>query len=127
MLKGFRDFVMRGNVIDLAIAVVAGAAFTALITAFTKSMITPLIGLVLGGGVNAGQVTVNGQVFDFTLLINAFITFVATMAVLYFIVVAPMKKLVARMEKEKEEEAAEASEEIALLREIRDALVQRQT
>ena len=115
MLKGFRDFVMRGNVIDLAIAVVAGAAFTA------------LIGLLFGGGVNAGQVTVNGQVFDFTLLINAFITFVATMAVLYFIVVAPMKKLVARMEKEKAEEAAEASEEIALLREIRDALVQRQT
>ena len=62
MLKGFRDFVLRGNVIDLAVAVVIGAAFTALVNSFTTNLIKPIVGLALGGGIDAGQVTVNGQV-----------------------------------------------------------------
>ncbi len=68
MFKGFKEFAYRGNVIDLAVAVVAGAAITALVGDFTTAMVNPLIGLALGGGVDVGVVTVNGQVFDFTLL-----------------------------------------------------------
>jgi large conductance mechanosensitive channel len=62
MIKGFRDFLMRGNVMDLAVAVVIGVAFTGLISAFTDGLMRPLINLALGGGVNGGQVMLNGQV-----------------------------------------------------------------
>lgn len=90
MIKGFRDFILRGNVIDLAVAFVAGAAFTALVGAFSTALIGPIVAIFLGGGIDAGTVTINGQVIDFTALINAVITFVITMAVLYFVFVAPM-------------------------------------
>lgn len=122
MLKGFREFIMRGNVIDLAVAVVIGAAFTALVGAFTAGLITPLIGLALGGGLDAGSVTVNGQTFDFTLIINAVITFIITAAVVYFAFVLPMKKVNERFAKDSEDAAQEQSEEVELLREIRDLL-----
>ena len=58
----FREFITRGNVIDLAVAVVIGGAFTALVTVFTRSLIQPLINLALGGGVDGGKVVINGQV-----------------------------------------------------------------
>ncbi len=117
MLKGFREFITRGNVVDLAVAVVIGAAFTALVDAFTKAFIKPIIGLVLGGGVNAGQVTINGQVLDFTLMVNAIITFIITAAVVYYCFVVPMNKF-----RKKEGAADEADEQLELLREIRDLL-----
>ncbi|MGV1037649.1 MAG: large conductance mechanosensitive channel protein MscL [Candidatus Nanopelagicales bacterium] len=120
MIKGFRDFITRGNVIDLAVAVVIGAAFTALVAAFTNAFIKPLIGLVLGGGVSAGVLTINDQTFDFTLMINAIITFLITAAVVYFAFVAPMNAYKKRAGKGDEEE--EVAEEVALLREIRDEL-----
>jgi len=63
MIKGFKDFLLRGNVIDLAVAVVVGTAFTALVAAFTSSFLTPLIGLLGGGGVNGGELVVDGQHF----------------------------------------------------------------
>jgi large conductance mechanosensitive channel len=59
MLKGFKDFLLRGNIVELAIAVVIGTAFVALITAFTTSFLEPLIGLLAGGGVEGGTTTVN--------------------------------------------------------------------
>lgn len=123
MLKGFREFITRGNVIDLAVAVVIGAAFTALVNAFTKAFITPIIGLVLGGGVDAGQVTINGQVIDFTLMINAIITFLITAAVVYFFFVVPMNKYREKFANGDEgDEVAPDEEQVLLLREIRDLL-----
>ncbi len=120
MIKGFRDFVLRGNVVDLAVAFVAGAAFTALVGAFSTSLIEPIIGIFLGGGIDAGTLTINGQVIDFTALINAVITFLITMAVLYFVFVAPMNAY--RKRTGKGEEVDVTPPDIQLLREIRDLL-----
>jgi large conductance mechanosensitive channel len=118
MISGFKDFISRGNVIDVAVGFVAGAAFTALITGVTDALITPAVGLILGGGVEAGSFTVNGQVFDITLMVNAFITFILTMAVIYFVFVAPLNKW-----RERQPVVEEPTQtEIDLLREIRDLL-----
>ncbi len=122
MIKGFKDFLLRGNVVDLAVAVVVGVAFAALVAAVGAAMLQPLIGLVLGGGVSGGQVVVNGQVFDFGLLINALIVFVITLAVLYFLVVVPVGKLMERRKRGQEPEVVATPEDIALLQEIRDLL-----
>lgn len=122
MFKGFKEFAYRGNVIDLAVAVVAGAAVTALVGDFTTAIINPLIGLALGGGVDVGTFTVNGQVFDFSLLINSFITFVVTMLVIYYALVAPLNRMRQRQEAKEEAEPEPTPEDIALLTEIRDLL-----
>lgn len=92
MFKGFKDFITRGNVIDVAVGFVAGAAFTALVTGVTSALITPALGLITGGGVDAGSITIGGQVFDFSLVVNAFISFLITMAVIYFVFVMPLNK-----------------------------------
>ena len=122
MFKGFKEFAYRGNVIDLAVAVVAGAAITALVGDFTTAMINPLIGLALGGGVDVGTIVVNDQVFDFTLLINSFITFIITLLVIYYALVLPVNKLRERQQAKKEAEPEPTPEDIALLTEIRDLL-----
>ena len=102
MLKGFKDFLLRGNIVDLAVAVVIGTAFTALVTAFTESFLLPLIGLVGGGGVNGGTLVVNEQEFTFGVFVNAVITFVLTAAVVYFAVVLPMKAIIERRKRGEE-------------------------
>lgn len=122
MFKGFKEFAYRGNVIDLAVAVVAGAAITALVGDFTTAIINPLIGLALGGGVDVGTIVVNDQVFDFTLLINSFITFIITLLVIYYALVVPINKLRERQEAKKEAELEPTPEDIVLLTEIRDLL-----
>jgi len=124
MLKGFRDFVLRGNIIDLAVAVVVGLAFAALIGAFSEALIQPVIGIFLGGGVSAGTIEINGQVIDFTLMINALLVFVITLAVIYFVFVVPMNKVRERMSKNEEAAATPADE--LLLAEIRDLLKSQQ-
>ena len=121
MIQGFRDFITRGNVIDLAVAFVAGAAFTGLVGSVSSSVVEPFIGLVLGGGIEAGTIVVNGQVFDFTALVNALITFVITMAVLYFVFVLPMNAWRKRQEAEDAKNDDEATQ-TDLLIEIRDLL-----
>jgi large conductance mechanosensitive channel len=121
MLKGFKDFLFRGNIVDLAVAVVIGTAFTALVTQFTASFLTPLIGLVTGGGTTGGQFTVNGQTFTYGEFIGAVITFVLTAAVVYFVVVLPMKKVLERR-KRGEEAGPVAPTQVELLVEIRDLL-----
>ena len=125
MLKGFRDFIMRGNVVDLAVGIVIGAAFTAVVTAFTNGFLKPLIQLLGGGtGVGAGAWKVrDGVVFDYASFINALITFVLTAAVLSFLVVFPPNKLAERRARGEEPPPSAPSEEIKLLSEIRDALV----
>jgi len=120
MIKGFRDFILRGNVIDLAVAFVAGAAFTALVGGFSTALIGPIVGIFLGGGIDAGTVTINGQVIDFTALINAVITFVITMAVLYFVFVAPMNAYRRRTGSGGDVDVTPA--DVKLLKEIRDLL-----
>ena len=121
MLKGFKDFLLRGNIVELAIAVVIGTAFTALVTSFTTSFLEPLIGLLGGGGVKGGTATVNGQEFTWGAFINAVITFVLTLAVLYFLVVVPMKRLMERRKRGEEAGPAESTE-VEVLVEIRDLL-----
>lgn len=125
MIKGFKDFLLRGNVVDLAVAVVIGVAFGALVAAFTGALIQPLINLALGGGVDGGKVIVDGQTFDFGLVINAVIAFAVTAAVVYFVVVVPVQKLMLRRKRGEVEEVQATPEDIALLQEIRDLLRQR--
>ncbi len=119
MFAGFKTFVFRGNVIDLAVAVVVGAAFTALVAAFSEGLILPVVGIFLGGGVDAGTIEINGQVIDFTLMINAVITFVITLSVIYFIFVLPMNKVRERMGSG---QVDTTPADIKLLTEIRDLL-----
>ena len=121
MLKGFKDFLLRGNVVDLAVAVVIGTAFTAVVTSFTESFLRPLIGLVGGGGENGGEFVVNEQVFTWGAFVNQLITFVLTAAVIYFVVVVPMKIVVERR-KRGEEAGPTAPTQVELLVEIRDLL-----
>jgi len=124
MLKGFRDFIMRGNVVDLAVGIVIGAAFTALVASFTAAFLKPLIQLMSGGkGVSAGAFKVRGVPFDWASFINACITFVLTAAALYFLVVYPMNRLAERRARGEEPPPSAPSEEVKLLTEIRDALV----
>ncbi|TMM31747.1 MAG: large conductance mechanosensitive channel protein MscL [Actinobacteria bacterium] len=124
MLRGFKDFIMRGNVIDLAVGIVIGAAFTAVVTGFTNSLINPIIHRVGGGGEFGGKVKIGGgQVLDWGAFINAVITFLITAAVLYFFFVLPMNKLEERRRRGEEPPPKTPSEEVQLLREIRDALV----
>jgi large conductance mechanosensitive channel len=122
MIKGFRDFILRGNVIDLAIAVVIGVAFTGIITQFTKSFIEPLIKLMGGGGTHGGAFFINSVAFDWGAFINAVINFLIVAAVVYFLIVLPMNKLLARRRRGEVPEVAATPEDIALLREIRDLL-----
>jgi large conductance mechanosensitive channel len=129
MLKGFKDFILRGNVIELAIAVVVGTAFTALVAAFTTNIINPVI--AAAGGVNAEGLGFaiwpdNPATFvNFGAVITAFVTFLITAAVVYFIFVAPMNKInelvKARLATEEPEEEPLPAD-TALLAEIRDLL-----
>ena len=97
MIKGFKEFVFRGNVIDLAVAVAVGTALAALVAAITKSLIEPIVGWVLsliGGsdGIGGTITLAPGYEINFALLIGAVITFLVTLAALYFLFVAPMNK-----------------------------------
>src|SRR5881394_1839364 len=98
MLKGFREFVLRGNIIDMAVGVVIGAAFASVVAAFTKDLLTPLIGALVGAhDFSALSFTVNGSVFAIGDFINAAISFLLVAAAVYFFVVLPLNALVARM------------------------------
>jgi len=121
MLQGFKTFVLRGNVIDLAVAFVVGAAFSTLVGAFTKALINPIVGIFLGGGIDAGSITVRGQVIDFSLLINALITFFITLTVIYFVFVVPMN---AYRKRTGQETVDSTPAEVKLLKEIRDLLAE---
>jgi large conductance mechanosensitive channel len=102
-VKGFRDFITRGNLIDLAVAVVIGTAFTAIVTAIVKDVITPLIGAIWGTH-NFGSLnfTVNRSTFAVGDLVNAVISFLIIAAVVYYLIVKPMGMLMARTRKQAE-------------------------
>ena len=100
MLKGFKEFILRGNVVDLAVAVVIGAAFGAVVTAFVKDLITPLIAAIFGQtDFSALTFTINKSQFFYGSFINAVISFVLIAAAIYFVVVAPMNAVAARRAK----------------------------
>jgi large conductance mechanosensitive channel len=100
MLKGFRQFILRGNVVDMAVGVVIGAAFATVVGAFTKDLLTPLIAALVGKpDFSAIQFTVNGSVFALGDFINALVAFLLVAAAVYFFVVTPVNALVSRMRK----------------------------
>ena len=97
MLKGFRDFILRGNVVDLAIAVVIGAAFTAIVTAFVGDIVTPLIAAIVHKpDFSALVFDVNGGIIKYGDFLNALISFLLIAGVVYFFVVVPVNALMAR-------------------------------
>ena len=127
MIKGFKDFLLRGNVVDLAVAVVIGTAFTAVVTAFTTAFLKPLIQLVSGGrGQLGGTFTVGGAVFDWGLFANQAVAFLLTAAVVYFVVVLPLRAVEKRRRRGEEEGPAEPTD-VELLAEIRDLLAAQAT
>jgi large conductance mechanosensitive channel len=94
MLKEFRDFVLRGNVVDLAIAVVIGAAFGAVVTALVSSFITPLVAAIGGEhDFSALAFTINGSRFTYGVFLNALIAFLILAAVVFFLIVRPLNAL----------------------------------
>lgn len=130
MIQGFKDFIMRGNVIDLAVAVVIGAAFTALVNAVVAAIITPLIQLVWKADEKTGAIGptvqgLNGPVtFPLGGLINAIITFLAVALVVYFVFVLPMNHFKERQAAKAgvTEDEAKLPTEQELLIQIRDLL-----
>jgi large conductance mechanosensitive channel len=100
MLKGFKQFILRGNVVDMAVGVLVGAAFATVVSAFTKDLLTPLIAALVGKpDFSAITFTVNGSQFLLGDFINAAISFVLVAAAVYFFVVTPVNMLVSRMRK----------------------------
>lgn len=133
MIKEFKEFIMRGSVLDLAVGVIIGGAFTAIVSAFSNNLITPLIGLVISlifpGSTNVDDVTknlsfsINGVVFNYGLVISAIVTFLITAFVLFIII-----KIVNRTKKVEEPEEEKEVETIdSILIDIRNLLTERET
>ena len=111
MFKGFREFIMRGNVIDLAVAVVIGAAFGAVVRAFVDGLLTPLVGAVFGKPDFSGLLfTINGSAFRYGLFINALISFLLIAAAVYYVVVVPMNRLAELRKRGQDPETKECPE-----------------
>jgi large conductance mechanosensitive channel len=129
VIQGFKNFIMRGNVVDLAVAVVIGAAFTTVVTSFTNNIINPLIASFGGTNVNGLAWQIIGRnsktVMDFGAVLTAIINFAIVAAVVYFLVVTPMNLLAERRKRGEEPEPKAPAEDIVLLQEIRDLLRQR--
>jgi large conductance mechanosensitive channel len=122
VLKGFRDFVMRGNVVDLAVGIVIGVAFGAVVTAFVNGIINPIIAAIFGKPNldDVGTFTINGAHFSIGLVLTALINFLFIAAAVYFLVVLPVNAMRARFEKPAVEDSGPS--EVELLTQIRDEL-----
>jgi large conductance mechanosensitive channel len=118
MLKGFRDFIARGNVLDLAVGVIIGAAFGAIVDSLVKDLITPIIGMIGGtpdfSGLKLGPVTIGN-------FINALIAFLIKAAGLYFLIVLPFNRFAAKLAAA----PAPPSPSETYLKEIRDSLAKK--
>jgi large conductance mechanosensitive channel len=126
MLNDFKAFLLRGNVVDLAVAVVIGAAFGQVVTSMVKSLITPLIAAVGGTpDFSALTFTLNNSKFMYGEFFNALLSFLIISAVVFFFVVKPMNMLLTRMQRGNEAEPEPKDPHIQLLEEIRDALTDR--
>ncbi|ADH61118.1 large conductance mechanosensitive channel protein [Thermoanaerobacter mathranii subsp. mathranii str. A3] len=119
MLKGFKEFIMRGNVLDLAVAVIIGAAFNKVVNSLVVDVLTPLIGAIFGApdfsALKLGPIAIGN-------FLNAVVNFIIVSAAIYFFIVAPMNAIRQRKAKEKEQTPPEPSEEVKLLREILEVL-----
>ncbi len=121
MFQGFKQFILRGNVVDLAVGVVIGAAFGSVVNSLVKDVLTPLIGAIAKVPDFSGlKFSLNGSQFMLGSFLNAIISFLLVAAAVYFFVVLPMNKVMAKMKKG--ETPAEAPRDIQLLAEIRDLL-----
>jgi large conductance mechanosensitive channel len=98
ILKEFRGFILRGNVVDLAVAVAVGAAFTAVVNSLVAAFITPIVGAFVGKDFAKLAFEINGSQFQYGLFINALITFLITAAAVFFLVVKPLHALMVRLE-----------------------------
>ena len=123
MLKEFRDFLLRGNLVELAVAIVMGIAFGAVVKSLVDNLITPIIGMIGGVDFSSETFTINGSHFRYGQFINDVIYFVLVAAAVFFVMVKPVNMIMARIRKP-EEVAPDAPTETALLIEIRDLLRQ---
>lgn len=131
MLDDFKKFLFRGNIVDLAVAVIIGSAFAAVVKAFTDGVISPLIGLIAGQDFSSLTITLKeptltdpaGVVLSYGFVITALINFVLVAAVIFFVVVKPMQAIQARRARgEATDDTPAPSDEAVLLTEIRDLL-----
>lgn len=127
MLKGFKEFLFRGNIVDLAVAVVIGTAFVALVTAFSTYFVRPIIARVggdagFGFGIQLGEDGNDATFIDIGAFITACLTFMITAVIVYFLVVVPMKRATDRYALTPQPVAVPA--DVQLLTEIRDLLQQ---
>ena len=127
MINGFKNFIMRGNVVDLAVAVVIGAAFGAVVTSLVDNFINPLIAAIVGQPDLTGlwAFTINNAEFSIGAIIGAVINFLLIAAAVYFLVVLPMNRLAERRKAGVEPEPEAPAEDVLLLQEIRDLLAAR--
>ena len=129
MLKGFREFIMKGNVLDLAVAVIIGAAFAQVVNAMVEAVLMPLISALVGSPNfdSFAVLTVNGNDIRFGVLLTALVNFLLVAAAVYFAIVLPMNKMIEarnrRLGIDPTEEEADA--QVQLLTEIRDSLRRR--
>lgn len=126
MFKGFRDFLMRGNVVDLAVAVIIGAAFTGIVTALNEGVITQLIAAV--GGVpdmSKEAVNIGDTPIYWGKVVQAALNFVIVAAIVYFLIIVPMNKAQERFNRPEIEPEATLTKDQELLAEIRDLLARR--
>ncbi len=124
MIKEFREFLLKGNLIELAVAFVIGVAFAAVIKSLVDNMITPIIGMIGGVDFSSETFTINDSVFRYGAFINDVIYFVLVAAAIFFLVVKPVNAIMARVRKP-EELGPDAPTETGLLIEIRDLLARR--
>ena len=127
MLKGFREFIMKGNVLDLAVAVIIGAAFAQVVNALVESVLMPAISALVGSPNfdSFAMITLNGNDIRFGVLLTALVNFLLVAAAVYFAIIMPMNKLIEARNRRLGITPAEeeVDPQVALLTEIRDALV----
>ncbi|WP_251150535.1 large conductance mechanosensitive channel protein MscL [Cellulosimicrobium sp. Marseille-Q4280] len=125
VLSGFKEFVLRGNAIDLAVGVVIGAAFTSIVTAIVNGLISPLIAMIFGKPdiSNMWKIgPINEATINMGLILNALLQFLLVAVAIYFVIVLPMNHLAARRKKDVEPEPEAPAEDVRVLQEIRDLL-----
>lgn len=126
MLQGFKDFIMKGNVIDLAVAVIIGAAFSQIVNALVESVLMPFVSALFQAPDfdSFAVLTLNGNDIKFGVLLTAIVNFLLVAAAVYFAIVLPMNKMIERRNRRLgiEPEAEPVAEDVALLTEIRDLL-----
>ena len=128
VFQGFKDFISRGNAIELAVGVVIGAAFTSVVAAIQEGLISPVIAMIFGKPdiSNLWKIgPINEATINMGLILNAALQFLITAAAIYFIIVLPLNKLAERRKRGVEAEPAKPAEDILLLQEIRDLLASR--